>query len=145
MLDHILEPWKAASFEPWQAMVERQCGSGTGCAAVHRLMGGSCVSSGRLQRASPWYQRCWNCSRVMAGCLPLSQWLSTPARSLMSDPTKSQSRRMRSLAAAKTLAAMCPGVTRRSGRDREVQYAAHGGCPMTSWKGMCSGLISLAA
>ena len=28
----------------------------------------------------------------MAGCLPLSQWLSTPARSLMSDPTRSQSR-----------------------------------------------------
>ncbi|CAK0732828.1 hypothetical protein CVIRNUC_000188 [Coccomyxa viridis] len=46
----------------------------------------------------------------MAGCLPLSQWLSTPARSLMSDPTRSQSQRIRSLAAANTLAAMCAGV-----------------------------------
>ena len=45
----------------------------------------------------------------MAGCRPLSQWLSTPARSLMSDPTRSQSRRIRSLAAANTLAAMCVG------------------------------------
>ena len=27
----------------------------------------------------------------MVGCLPLSQWLSTPARSLMFDPTRSQS------------------------------------------------------
>ena len=87
------------------------CGSGTGCAAVQWMMGGSCVSSGRLQRASVWHQRCWNCSRVMAGCLPLSQWLSTPARSLMSDPTRSQSRRMRSLAASKTVAAMCAGPT----------------------------------
>ena len=31
ILDHI---FKAASFETWQAVVERQCGSGTGCAAV---------------------------------------------------------------------------------------------------------------
>ena len=44
----------------------------------------------------------------MAGCLPLSQWLSTPARSLMSDPTRSQSRRTRTLAAANTLAVCCP-------------------------------------
>ena len=56
----------------------------------------------------------------MAGCLPLSQWLSTPVRSLMSDPTKSQSRCIRSLAAANTLAAMCVGVTWRFGRDRAV-------------------------
>ena len=66
----------------------------------------------------------------MAGCLPLSQWLSTPARSLMSDPTRSQSRRIRSLAAANTLAATCAGVTWRSGRDRAVQYAVHS-CVMT--------------
>ena len=82
----------------------------TAALGVQWMMGGSCVSSVRLQSASPWHQRCWNCSRVMAGCLPLSQWLSTPARSLMSDPTKSQSRRMWSLAAAKILAAMCDGV-----------------------------------
>ena len=52
----------------------------------------------------------------MAGCLPLSQWLSIPARSLVSDPTRSQSRRTRSLAAASTLAAMCAGATWRSDR-----------------------------
>ena len=38
-------------------------------------------------------------------CLPLSQWLSPSAHSAMSDPTQSQSRRIRSLAA------MCAGVT----------------------------------
>ena len=32
--DHILKPWQATSFEPWQAMVVRHCGSGTGCMAV---------------------------------------------------------------------------------------------------------------
>ena len=62
ILDHILKPWQATSFEPWQAMVVRHCGSGTGCMAVQWMMGGSCTSSGRLQRASPWHQRCWNCS-----------------------------------------------------------------------------------
>ena len=99
------------------------------------------ISSGRLQRASPWHQRCRNCSSVMAGCLPLSQWLSTPARSLMSDPTRSQSRRIRSLAAANTLAAMCAGVTWRSGRDREVQYAVQR-CVMTRSLRRCHRLTS---
>ena len=61
-MDHILKPWQATSFEPWQAMVARHCGSGTGCMAVQWMMGGSCTSSGRLQRACPWHQRCWNCS-----------------------------------------------------------------------------------
>ena len=49
----------------------------------------------------------------------------------MSDPTRSQSRRIRSLAAASTLAAMCAGFTWRSGRDRAVQYAVHS-CVMTN-------------
>ena len=62
MLDHILKPRQATSFEPWQAMVVRHCGSGTGCMAVQWMTGGSCTSSGRLQRASPRHQRCWNCS-----------------------------------------------------------------------------------
>ena len=26
ILDHILKPWQATSFEPWQAMVVRHCG-----------------------------------------------------------------------------------------------------------------------
>ena len=136
-----MKPWQATSLEPWQAMVECHCGSGTGCKAVQWMMGGSCTSSGRLQRASPWHQHCRNCSSVMAGCLPLSQWLSTPARSLMSDPTRSQSRRIRSLAAANTLAAMCAGVTWRSGRDREVQYAVQR-CVMTRSLRRCHRLTS---
>ena len=51
-LDRILKPWQATSFEPWQAMVVRHCGSGTGCMAVQWMMSNSCTSSGRLQRAS---------------------------------------------------------------------------------------------
>ena len=34
-----LKPWQATSFEPWQAMVLRQCGSGTGCMAVRWMIG----------------------------------------------------------------------------------------------------------
>ena len=54
-----MKPWQATSFEPRQAMVERHCGSGTGCMAVQWMMGGSCRPSGRLQRVSPWHQRCF--------------------------------------------------------------------------------------
>ena len=53
------------------------------------MRGGSVTSAGLLQRTSPWHQRFWNASAVMVGCRPLSQWLSTPARSLMSEPTSS--------------------------------------------------------
>ena len=53
-------PWQATSFEPWQSMVVRHCGSGTGCITVQWMMGGSCASSGRLQRACPWHQRCFS-------------------------------------------------------------------------------------
>ena len=61
---HILKPWQATSLELWQAMVERHCGcgSGLGCMAVQWMMGRSCKSSGRLQRASKWHQHCWNYS-----------------------------------------------------------------------------------
>ena len=75
---------------------------------------------------------------------PSSQWLRTPARSLMSDPTRSQSRRIRSLAAANTLAAMCVEVTWRSGRDRAVQYAVHS-CVMTNSLRRCQRLPNCGA
>ena len=51
---------------------------------------------------------------------------------------------MRSLAAANTLATMCAGVTWRSGRDREVQYAVYS-CVMTSSLRRCHRLASRAA
>ena len=74
ILDHNLKPWQATSSEPWQAMIERHRGSGTGCTAVQRTMGGSCTSSGRLQRAYLWHQRCWNCSCRLPHITP--QYLS---------------------------------------------------------------------
>ena len=54
----------------------------------------------------------------MLGRLPLSQWLSTPALSLMSDPTRSQSQRIWFLAAAKTFADVRRGhlMVRQSSR-----------------------------
>ena len=108
------------------------------------MCGGSVTSAGLLQRTSSWHQRLWNASAVMVGCRPLSQWLSTPARSLMSEPTSSQSRRIWILAAEMTLAAMCAGCVGCSGRDLARQYASHS-CVMTSKRSRCHKLSYPAA
>ena len=71
---------------------------------------------GLLQSTSSWHQRLWNTSAVMVG-RPLSQGLSTPARSRMSEPTSSQSRLIWDLAAETTLAGMCAACVGCSGRD----------------------------
>ena len=101
----------------------------------------SVTSAGLLQRTSSWHQRLWNASAVMLGCRPLSQWLSTPARSLMFEPTSSQSRRIWILAAEMTLAAMCAGCVGCSGRD----LAASHSCMMTSKRSRYHKLSSPAA
>ena len=97
-------------------------GRGTGCAAVQCISGGSPSSAGRLQSMSAWHQRCWNCCADMVGCRPRSQWLRTPALSLMSAPIRSQSCRICSLVAVRILAAMCAGEVRWPGRERAEQY-----------------------
>ena len=81
ILDHILKPWQATSFEPWQAMVVRHCGSGTGCMAVQWMMGGSCMSSGRLQRASgnpAATEQCSMLSTAVPACQPLPSYPAPP-------------------------------------------------------------------
>ena len=90
------------------------------------MCGGPVTSAGLLQSTSSWHQRLWITSAVR----PLSQWLSTPARSRMSEPTSSQSRLIWDLAAETTLAAMCAACVGCSGRDRARQYSHS--CVMTS-------------
>ena len=43
---------------PGRLRLRRQAGSGTGCAAVQWMWGGSFMSAGRLQRTYPRHQRC---------------------------------------------------------------------------------------
>ena len=126
---------------PWQAMEDCQCGSGTGCAAVQCMSRGWCSSFDMLQRMSAWHQRCLNCSVLSLGCLPLSQWLSTPALSLISVPTSSQSWRICCVAAASTRAAMRVAAICCSSCARAVQYAAQS-CAMTSSLRRCQRLLS---
>ena len=58
----------------------------------------------------------FTCLLILLSCRSLSQWLSTPARSRMSEPTSSQSRLIWLLAAEMTLAAMCAACVGCSGR-----------------------------
>ena len=79
ILDHILKPWQGGGYQ-LRALANYDRASLRQGHWVH----GCLVDDGRLLHVL-WQatesvhgtSRCWNCSGDMAGCLPLSQWLST--------------------------------------------------------------------